>query len=396
MRILHVTSELPPTPGGAETYAVSLANQQAGQGHVVALAAKFATETAQSVHGASDDIQTFEILTSRWARHGRSSLVGRLLNQLGDLSDHKPRVSLQHVVSSWQPDIVHVHNIHRAGVGLLKALTGVPWVQTIHDHSYLDPTVRFTDRRGRPLDSLGVLRRWRMLYLRRHARSGHLVFLTSAVAERFATFGFLDSTMRSSVIPSGRAVERDMNAPDNPSDVVRFGYVGKLEHAKGVKTLIERWPAAEGSISLTIAGAGSLATDVQAFADEHQNVTYLGILHPDEVWTVMQGIECLIFPSVAAETLPLVIQEAISLGIPVIASRMSTGPHVIDGVTGIVFDRPEQLTEAIKSFATDAPLRQRLREGAKAEAIHIRKLAADHSEKLMDLYHEEIARARER
>ena len=71
----------------------------------------------------------------------------------------------------------------------------------------------------------------------------------------------------------------------------------------------------------------------------------------------------LVVPSTWFETFPLVIGEAMSQGIPVIASRIGGLPEIVDdGVTGLIFEpgNAKDLASKIKMLWDDPDLCQRM------------------------------------
>lgn len=111
---------------------------------------------------------------------------------------------------------------------------------------------------------------------------------------------------------------------------------------------------------------------------------------PDTLARIYHGLDAVIFPSLCEENAPLVVREALSAGIPVIASnRGGTSEVVLHGFNGLLFDPaiPGDLAEKIRLFCGDQDLRKALRKGARSTRIvDIR----DNAESLIELYEQVI------
>jgi colanic acid/amylovoran biosynthesis glycosyltransferase len=135
--------------------------------------------------------------------------------------------------------------------------------------------------------------------------------------------------------------------PGLPRDEpLRLLSVGRLVEKKGIAYALEAVAAARREIPqlrYAIVGDGPLRQELQHLVSElnlDEVVTFHGSLDSDRVRELMLTQHCLVVPSVTAgdgdmEGLPVVIMEAMALGVPVIASRHSGIPElVVDGETG--------------------------------------------------------------
>ena len=141
------------------------------------------------------------------------------------------------------------------------------------------------------------------------------------------------------------------------------GFVGQIYHAKGWEVLVKAaFIAAQKvhDVKFVIAGIVPHPEEEEAF---HQMVRDLGLSdhfiflgQRFDVEKILPLMTCLVFPSVAPEVFGRSIIEAMSCGVPVIASRLG-GPAeiVIDQVTGLLVnpDDPKALSEALISLLTD-------------------------------------------
>lgn len=104
-----------------------------------------------------------------------------------------------------------------------------------------------------------------------------------------------------------------------------FLFAGRLTQEKGVLQLLNHWPDNE---LLTIAGKGELETEVKRVCEARSNLTFMGTFSPNDTH-FYRKFEALIFPSAWLEGSPLVVTEAISSGVPVIATNTSSAEELI-------------------------------------------------------------------
>jgi glycosyltransferase involved in cell wall biosynthesis len=115
----------------------------------------------------------------------------------------------------------------------------------------------------------------------------------------------------------------------HPEGAVRFLSVGRLESQKGTDLLLQAWshvpsPRAE----LHLVGDGRLKELVQHAARADPRIHAHGILAPDELAELYASCDVFVLPS-RYETLGLVVLEALSSGLYVVASEALRG--VFDG-----------------------------------------------------------------
>lgn len=142
--------------------------------------------------------------------------------------------------------------------------------------------------------------------------------------------------------------------------------VGRLVTSKGHRTLIESLPIVlkeVGETTLLIAGSGPLEGDLKKLARKlgvEERVRFLGFLN--DVDPLYRTIDLLVHPSLR-EGFGLTVLEAMGHGLPVIASRVTALPEIVeDGKTGILVapQNTQALAEAIIRILKDKPLRMKM------------------------------------
>ena len=148
-----------------------------------------------------------------------------------------------------------------------------------------------------------------------------------------------------------------------PRDSIVVGFVGRLEHRKGVLDLLEAWPtvaAGDARAQLVIAGRGPLEEQIHQRSNQMERVTSLG--YRDDVPALLKRCDLIVVPS-HWEGFGLIAAEAMAAGKPVIASNTSSLPEIVrDGQEGLLIPpkQPAALAEAILRLVRDSDLRHRL------------------------------------
>lgn len=228
------------------------------------------------------------------------------------------------------PQLVQTHRIE-LGMFCLHAFRDVPVVQFLHTDGLLAA--------GSQSDSFW--RRWPSAYRRveRHvlARTTDAVSFSPTGCARLAaeslpvrfspTWYDPDEFHPSTVDRGGRTV----------GGSVRLLWAGRIEQPKDPLLAIEVLARAPEDVSLTIAGRGELAADVQALAEARGlsgRVHMVGSVGRTELARLMVGHHALLLTS-HFEGFPRVLVEGLACGLPAVAtSEADTGGLIVDGVNG--------------------------------------------------------------
>ena len=182
-------------------------------------------------------------------------------------------------------------------------------------------------------------------------------------------------TGRVSVIPNAFNMTKTLDVlPRNwrqeqgwESTALIIGYVGRLAHVKGVDILLQAMAKLNKDIDckLIIVGDGSEKEELISLAknlDIYHLVYFAGRISHDQVLQAIKGFDIAIVPS-RDEGFGLSALEAMSVGIPVIASKVGAlSEVVIDTVTGLLYksEDPTDLTNKITSLLNDSEQRKKL------------------------------------
>ena len=137
-------------------------------------------------------------------------------------------------------------------------------------------------------------------------------------------------------------------------------FLGRLHPDKGVHLAID---AARGA-GLPIVIAGKCSEPVElAYLESHvrprlgPDVTLVGPVDAVQKRALLARSAALLFPILWDEPFGMVMIEAMACGTPVVALRRGSVPEVVvDGITGVVCDTPDQLSEAVHGARRIDPL----------------------------------------
>lgn len=167
---------------------------------------------------------------------------------------------------------------------------------------------------------------------------------------------------------------------------LRVLFVGRLEPEKGLDVLLESMTLVSSRVVLGLAGSGSLEPELREAVCSLRlegRVEFLGYTPQASLPDLYAGADVLVLPSVTTprfrETWGLVANEAMSAGLPVVATTAvgaAAGGLIVDGETGLVVDEGdrEALASSLDRLAEDGALLERLGTNARA---HVRQWSYD-------------------
>jgi glycosyltransferase involved in cell wall biosynthesis len=269
---------------------------------------------------------------------------------------------LRRLIARSEPDVVHAHGLRAAAAAALAQprRPGPALLVTVHNAA---PPGALSAAVYRALERLA-------------ARRADAVLCVSAdLAERMRRAGARDVALAvvpapPAAAPSAGAVEKaraDIAAGGRPLVLA----VGRLAPQKGFDLLVEamiglrdRDPAPV----LAIAGEGSLADQLAAQARASRvGVRFLG--PRCDIPALLAAADVAVVPS-RWEGQPLIVQEALRAGRPLVASRVGGIPALTgqDGALLVPPGDPGQLAAALRSVLDDPALSGRLAASAAARA----------------------------
>jgi glycosyltransferase involved in cell wall biosynthesis len=145
-----------------------------------------------------------------------------------------------------------------------------------------------------------------------------------------------------------------------------FLFVGTIEPRKNVARVIQAWSRVAGDVQedLVIAGregwkVGPIRQEAE-LAGQSDRIHFPGYIEDDDLPAVMSGATALIYPSLY-EGFGIPVAEAMSCGVPVLTSSVSSLPEVA-GDAALIRDPTDvdALADGIRELATNEGLRSEL------------------------------------
>ena len=258
--------------------------------------------------------------------------------------------SIRRAVLESTPDVAHVHNTwFTLSPSVLGALhrSNVPVVMTLHNYRLVCVNA-LVFRDGRPCTDCvgrsplpGVRHRcYRGSAIQSAAAAATLSFnrargtWVSSVDRFIAPSRGLRDTLVAGGLPADRFIVRPHAVADAgprtgpPSGSRTVLCVGRVSDEKGVDILLEAWARARPpGLELVVVGDGPRREDLERRSIA--GVRFTGWLPPDDVAELMLGSRALVFPSVCFEVFPMTLVEAMSAGLPVIASAHGGSAEIV-------------------------------------------------------------------
>jgi glycosyltransferase involved in cell wall biosynthesis len=322
------------------------------------------------------------------------------------------------VLLEQAPEVVHFNHILGLSPRFIAIAHrhGAAVVLTLHDYFFACPLVQLRKPSGELCDGpdgghecarscfahqgAEADQRWelRAAYFRRLLGMAERITSPSrylgAFFERFGA-----DPGRLHVLPNGIPFDPAVqSAPDRPTprqkgalDLVFFGTV--VPH-KGAHVILEALRLAQiGAVKLTLLGQvpphhRAYGQDLRERAATIPGLKFrmYGTYQPHELGCLLSDVDCAIIPSQWPENFPLVSQEALVRGIPLVASRLGGLPEIVrEGENGFTFEynRPEELSAILLRLAEDDGLVRRLRAGARVSPV---RTIAEYAESTRDVY----------
>ena len=389
MRIALVVHNFPPESiAGTEVYVSNLA-QEFSKNHEVLVV------TRTQDRGYSQ----YKVLKSR---EGKVEVV-RIANDYEDLVSFEmfyrnPVIDriFYHLLKEFQPEIIHFHHLLNLSLGLIDVgkEMKIPMLMTLHDYWYQCPRIQRIRPKGLelcpeidPKTCARCVSNWTQeldriswndyqvsaLLLSRQVKDIEqrssfirqqllkldcLISPSQFLLNEYVRFGIPKGKLI--LVENGVTVSakflRDKKKTHYP---LHFGFIGTLIPPKGVHVLLEAFSKLEkGSAELHIYGPDcgyeyheDYGRRIRSYAEKRNDIFFHGEFDPPSLPDVLKNIDVLVIPAIWYENSPLITQEALGSGIPIIASRIGGIPEkIMEGKDGFLFEpgNVEELADYLK------------------------------------------------
>jgi glycosyltransferase involved in cell wall biosynthesis/GT2 family glycosyltransferase len=341
-RVVHLVHGWPPfQQAGTELYAYWLVRQQR-QAHDVAVYVRGADPARADGEAVelSDGGVRVRIVTNHF----------RVRNPLrrNAIADRSLERDFERFLRAERPGLLHVHHLAGHAFSLVNVARrlGIPIVLQIQDWWFLCARVNLFHRDGNRCSgpavgkcaSCATLTRIppapmtnRLLHAMRRAAARSAIAAcdafvvgSNAIRDDYVRAGVLPSSKAVHVIPYGIDIAAPREVRQPARRPIRFGYVGSISAHKGVHTAVEAMRGLDpGQATLRIWGDDAAFPE---YADSMKRlmggaaVTFEGRFREDEKPRVFASMDVLLVPSIGLESFGLAAREAMTCGVPVIAT----------------------------------------------------------------------------
>jgi glycosyltransferase involved in cell wall biosynthesis len=441
MRIVLVSPHFPPRHiGGVEIYVKRLADELQRRGD------RPEVVCVERVDRTADDVVVVRDVDFGYPVHRLQVNGHRLGTPLSASYDSTElRAALDRILDTSTPDLLHLHSGYLLGAASLGAARSrrVPTLVTLHDFWFICSRITMVHpstepctgpespakcawclaterRRYRNTDRLTGLRLGRAIDAvgRQPALQSSLNVLPAvrSVSERQRVLAdalthaqvilspsrFLREQVARTGIPAERIlvsrygidVRPARKRPPRQGGSLRIGYLGQLAPHKGVHVLVDAVARLPGA-ALTLRLYGDPAPHpayVQRLRDAARGdgrVEFPGPYRHEAVYDVLADLDIIVVPSIWYENSPFVIQEAQSVHVPVVASRLGGMRELVtDERDGLLFEtgNPVDLSRQLRRLLEEPGLLDRLRpdgQSVRRADDEMRELLA-HYQRLLD------------
>ncbi|WP_424138758.1 glycosyltransferase family 4 protein [Roseomonas chloroacetimidivorans] len=279
------------------------------------------------------------------------------------------RSDLPRLVSEGDYDLVHLHNpmpameMERVARACISSRT--PYVISTHGFNEI--------ANGSAVYGFGAAKRllWQRLVfspVARAVRHADGIFaLSPADAEIVAAMGFtgpvtvvsngITTPQADDGCPDREILMRLGVPPERPPGELTCMFLANHTPNKGLPQLFEAFARLDRPFLLIVGGEQRDGVDYQGAIDAckpGRRIIVTGRLSDTEVGALFRRSDLFVFPSLA-DTLPLVVLEAMAHGLPVVASRVGGIPFQIAGGCGVLVPPGDSraLTAALNALADD-------------------------------------------
>jgi glycosyltransferase involved in cell wall biosynthesis len=284
------------------------------------------------------------------------TLAGKVRGFVSGIYNRSTCREMEQILRDDRPDVVHVHNLYpliSPSVLVACRRAGVPVVMTNHNYMLTCPVVNHLHKGHVCEKCLGGREYWCVLRNCRESRAESLAYsVRSAVARKLQFFRndvtvhiVLSDFAKQRLLKQGFDDERIVVLPNmvelSPESTTNAAghyaaFSGRMMPEKGVDVLLAA-AARLPEVSVRLAGDGPSLEKLSSAAPA--NSLFVNRLGAEQMAAFYRGARFLVVPSKWFEGCPLVVSEAMSHGLPVIASRIGGLPEFVEeGVTGLLFE----------------------------------------------------------
>lgn len=338
------------------------------------------------------------------------NLAGKIQAFAGGLYAAQAVRDFEEVLRERRPDVVHVHELYPLiSPWILPSCTraGIPVIMSCSDFRLSCPIATHYTRGEACFRCVGGREYWCVLrncrasvpesaaYALRNASARHFGLFVRHVHRFVTASGYQRDLLASTagiepdrIVVNHCAIALPPQGVGDPAQGRYVGFAGRFAEEKGVEVMV----AACRRAGLPMRFAGDAPSHPAVRSDD--DATFVMTKSPAELAEFYRGARILVVPSLWAETFGIVAAEAMSHGIPVVASRIGALQETVrDGETGLLAEpnNVDDFAEKIARIWNDPDLARRLGHNAR-RLVESRFSRQAHFDRLAPVYAEAIAR----
>lgn len=309
-------------------------------------------------------------------------------NSLGSIARYAPRSlrtlatqapTLIKYITESKPDLVHIHNPHPAPalwkIAQACIKNKIPYVMSAHGFiEFTNPDAWLGHNKLKQIAFKHLVSK----PFKQAVDNAHAIFLTSP-PENAVADALNIPTEKRFIITNGHDTFFQQSASEIELDNVRkkfqlkssdtptFFFLGNHTANKGIDTLLNACHRAKQSWNVIIGGMIRSKEEHHKLLQQYKvselgkRVMFTDFLSKNELRALYQSVDGFVFPS-KADTLPLVILDAMASRLPVIATNVGGISYQVDSSNGklIDSDNADALAKAMDELALSNELRQQL------------------------------------
>ncbi len=244
-------------------------------------------------------------------------------------------------------DLLHAHTPRSALVtGWVARKTGIPWVYHVHSPASRDSTRVWINRIN------DLVERWSL------ANCSKIVTVSRSLRREMLRRGWSKDQLVA--IGNGVAEQSCIDVDRRKTlNSWKLGMVALFRPRKGIEVLLEALASLPKETNVELEVIGGFETP-QYEEEVRKRIVHLGLEgsvqltgFTKDVTERMRGLDGMVLPSLFGEGMPMVVLEAMAVGLPILATRVEGTPEVVrDGIEGVLADpgSAESMQKAILRF----------------------------------------------
>jgi glycosyltransferase involved in cell wall biosynthesis len=315
MRVMILTALYPPIiHGGAEKAAWQLAEALAADGDDVSVVTMHtdSDESTEMVNGVR--VYRIPMANLYWpfGLEAKQPARKRFIWHLRDMWNSRTAARVARILDIEKPEVVNSHLMIGFSPAVWRQVKkrGIRLVHTMHDYYLMCPRADMFSK-GKTCETRCLQCKALTVTRKSSSRSvDSVISVSKFVLAAHQSRNYFPSVQTSviynvSTLPESNALS---SADPDPANVV-FGFLGKLDHFKGVRTLLEATRQLSRDNWLLRIGGTGLEANVQALKKEFTDsrIEWLGFTNADNYF---RSIHISVVPSLWADPLPYVVIES--------------------------------------------------------------------------------------